>query len=105
MLIQVVPDCLSFGVGTIHVCAISEMLFVRIDQDIQSELVETDNIKQHPPERGRENVSDLAKDRAQALTAPFKRPIIPRDPKCHVSGLGGGIDILEEVDEISCDGV
>lgn len=67
---------------------ISRLIILFVDEQVQCELAEANNVKQRPPHPGREDVSLLAKDGAQARARPFEETPISRYAKGHLSGLG-----------------
>lgn len=60
MPVQVLPNRVVHGAG--HVLVIGWVNILRVDQDIQGELVESNNVEQHPPHLERKEVLHLAKD-------------------------------------------
>lgn len=94
MLVQVIPDRFFLSHGAIHIWAAGWILFIRVDQNVQGELIESDDVEQHPPHPKRQNVSGLAENRSQTFASPFKCPVIPRDPKGHVSRLSRNVQVL-----------
>lgn len=84
---------------------VSRLIFLFVDEQVQRKLAKANDVKQRPPHPGREEVSLLAEDGAQARARPFKETAISRYAKGHLSGLGCHSDgrlshPAEEIEEI-----
>lgn len=66
-------------------------------QKIHGELVETDNVENHPPCPQRKDAALLAKDTTQTRGGPFKRTLITRYGKAHLGRLRFYLCLFEKI--------
>lgn len=71
-------------------------------EEIERELIESDDIKYHSPKPGRKDVPPLAKDSIKAGASPLKEAMVPRYAKCHRTRLRRHAQPAEEVEEVCC---